>query len=69
MNSKATRISIAIAHGPSLDKVVSPAPELVEREGRRPAFKPMKYKEYIELQQAMRGSGARCLEQLRSDID
>ncbi|GFY89426.1 hypothetical protein Acr_06g0013660 [Actinidia rufa] len=32
VNNKATRISLAVVHGPSLDTVVSPAPELVESE-------------------------------------
>ncbi|KAK0577689.1 hypothetical protein LWI29_037107 [Acer saccharum] len=50
VNEKATRVSIAIAHGPPLQKVVVPAPELVHRENRPPAYRGIKYKEYIELQ-------------------
>ncbi|XAR53031.1 Flavanone 3-dioxygenase [Bertholletia excelsa] len=51
VNSTTTRISIAVAHGPPIEKVVGPAPELVDGESRPPVFKPMLYKEYMELQQ------------------
>ncbi|KAA8536419.1 hypothetical protein F0562_028897 [Nyssa sinensis] len=51
VNNKATRISLAIAHGPPLDAIVSPAAELVNNESYPAAYIPMKYKEYLELQQ------------------
>ncbi|CAL8176308.1 unnamed protein product [Prunus armeniaca] len=52
VNNKATRISIAIPHGPSVDTVVAPAPELLEKEGQAPKYLAMNYKEYIQLQQS-----------------
>lgn len=52
VNNKATRISIAIAHGPSVDTTISPTPELCEREGQPPKYLAMNYKEYIQLQQS-----------------
>ncbi|KAH7834634.1 hypothetical protein Vadar_018132 [Vaccinium darrowii] len=49
VNNKATRISIAVPLGPSLDTVVSPAPELIEGETGGPAaYLPMKYKDYMD---------------------
>ncbi|GFS35114.1 hypothetical protein Acr_00g0037940 [Actinidia rufa] len=50
VNNKATRISIAVPHGLSLDIAVSSAPELVESESRPAAYLPMKYKDYMDLQ-------------------
>jgi isopenicillin N synthase-like dioxygenase len=52
VNSRATRISIAIPHGPSVDTIIAPAPELCEREGQPPKYLAMNYKEYIQLQQS-----------------
>ncbi|XP_008236679.1 PREDICTED: protein DMR6-LIKE OXYGENASE 2-like [Prunus mume] len=52
VNNKATRISIAIPHGPSVDTIVAPAPELLEKEGQAPKYLAMNYKEYIQLQQS-----------------
>lgn len=52
VNNKATRISIAIPHGPSLDTIIGPAPELIEKEGHTPIYKAMNYREYVELQQS-----------------
>ena len=51
MNNKATRISIATVHGPSLDSLVRPAQELLEREGEAPAYNGIKYIEYLQVQQ------------------
>ncbi|XP_043707906.1 2-oxoglutarate-dependent dioxygenase 19-like isoform X2 [Telopea speciosissima] len=51
VNDKTTRVSLAIAHGPSLDTVVSPAPELLNSESNKPAYSGMKYRDYMELQQ------------------
>ncbi|CAK7355116.1 unnamed protein product [Dovyalis caffra] len=67
VNNKATRISIAMAHGPSLDSVVSPAPELlVSSEGNAAAaFVGMKYKDYLELQQSNKLDGKSCLDRVR----
>ncbi|KAM1040605.1 hypothetical protein ACFX15_029363 [Malus domestica] len=51
VNNKATRISIAIPHGPSVDTIIAPALELLEKEGQAPKYIGMNYKEYIQLQQ------------------
>ncbi|KAB5516040.1 hypothetical protein DKX38_026732 [Salix brachista] len=67
VNSKGTRMSIAMAHGPSLDSVVSPAPELlVSGEGDEPAaYIGIKYKDYLELQQSNKLDGKSCLDRVR----
>uniref|UniRef100_A0A6N2LYI7 Fe2OG dioxygenase domain-containing protein n=1 Tax=Salix viminalis TaxID=40686 RepID=A0A6N2LYI7_SALVM len=67
VNSKGTRMSIAMAHGPSLDSVVSPAPELlVSSEGDEPAaYIGMKYEDYLELQQSNKLDGKSCLDRVR----
>ncbi|KAB2614977.1 flavonol synthase 3-like [Pyrus ussuriensis x Pyrus communis] len=52
VNNKATMISIAIPHGPSVDTIIAPAPELLEKEGQAPKYIGMNYKEYIQLQQS-----------------
>ena len=64
VNNKSTRISIAAPNGPSLDTVVSPAPELVDNESRPAAYMPMKYKDYIDLQL----EGKPCLERVRLPV-
>ncbi|XVF44819.1 hypothetical protein PTKIN_Ptkin02bG0154900 [Pterospermum kingtungense] len=51
VNNKATRISIAVQHGPALDQVVSPASEFVDNESNPLAYRAIKYHDYIELQQ------------------
>ncbi|XP_075674885.1 2-oxoglutarate-dependent dioxygenase 19-like [Castanea sativa] len=47
-NDKATRISIAMPHGPSLDTVIRPAPEFVDNESHPPKYIELTYKEYVE---------------------
>ena len=51
VNDKATRMSIALPHGPLLDTVIRPAPELVDNESHPPAYVQITYKEFLELQQ------------------
>ncbi|XP_052191987.1 2-oxoglutarate-dependent dioxygenase 19-like [Diospyros lotus] len=51
LNNTTRRISIAMGNGPSLDTVVAPAPAFVDGERRPAQFTPMKYKEFMELQQ------------------
>ncbi|KAM1804034.1 hypothetical protein PS1_030039 [Malus domestica] len=51
-NNKASRISIAIPHGRSVDTINVPAPELLEKEGQAPKYIGMNYKEYIQRQQS-----------------
>ncbi|GAV83244.1 2OG-FeII_Oxy domain-containing protein/DIOX_N domain-containing protein [Cephalotus follicularis] len=66
VNDKATRISIATAHGPPLDSIVSPAPELVmNSENQIPAFRGIKYRDYMELQQSIELNGKSCLDHVR----
>lgn len=65
MNNKAKRISIAMAHGPSLDTVVSPVSELVDGESNPPVYVGMKYKEYLELQQSNQLNGKAMLDRVR----
>ncbi|CAL2277918.1 unnamed protein product [Prunus armeniaca] len=45
VNNKATRISVAIPHGPSVETIVAPAPELLEKKGQAPKYLAMNYKE------------------------
>ncbi|XP_009608413.1 2-oxoglutarate-dependent dioxygenase 19 isoform X2 [Nicotiana tabacum] len=65
VNNKVTRISIATAHGPSLETIVSPASPLVYNENSAAAYIPMKYSEYLELQQSNQLDGKSCLERLK----
>ncbi|KAL8143835.1 hypothetical protein V2J09_016867 [Rumex salicifolius] len=65
VNNKATRISLAIANGPSLDTVVGPAPDLVNNEESPAVYKPMKYRDYLELQQSNQLDGKSCLDCVR----
>ena len=65
VNSKATRISIAMQHGPALDAVVSPASELVDNDGNPPVFRAIKYEKYVELNQSNKLDGKSCLEGIR----
>nr|QGP73765.1 Flavonol synthase/flavanone 3-hydroxylase [Sedum alfredii] len=54
VNNEATRVSIALAHGPSLETVVQPADELVDdANGDSVMYKAMKYKDYLQLQQSI----------------
>ncbi|KAH1030986.1 hypothetical protein J1N35_043160 [Gossypium stocksii] len=66
VNDRDVRISIALFHGPAADAAVSPAPMLLE-DGQNPlAYRAMKYKEYLELQQSSKLDGKSCLEHIRN---
>ncbi|OMO63567.1 Oxoglutarate/iron-dependent dioxygenase [Corchorus olitorius] len=65
VNSKDTRTSIAIFHGPAPDAVVSPASKLVDSVSNPPAYKAIKYKEYLELQQSHNLDWKSALERIR----
>ncbi|PON33011.1 Oxoglutarate/iron-dependent dioxygenase [Parasponia andersonii] len=65
VNNTATRISIAVPHGPSVDTVVVPSPELLEREGLPPSYSGISYKDYITLQQSAKSYMKPCLDNLR----
>ncbi|KAJ7968275.1 putative 2-oxoglutarate and Fe(II)-dependent oxygenase superfamily protein [Quillaja saponaria] len=65
VSSKATRISIAVANGPSGDTFVVPAAELVKKESNPAAYVGMKYKEYLGLQQSNQLDGKSALDRVR----
>lgn len=65
VNNRSTRISLAVAHGPSLDKMVGPEPQLTKGESYSPAYIEMKYKDYLELQQSNVLDGKTCLDRVR----
>lgn len=64
VNKKAARISIGTAHGPSLDTIVNPAPELIS-EAHPPAYRAIKYKDYLLLQQSNPLDRKSCLDRIR----
>ncbi|PRQ18397.1 putative flavanone 3-dioxygenase [Rosa chinensis] len=66
VNNKATRISIAIPHGPSIDTIIAPAPELCEREGQAPKYHAMNYKEYMQLVQSGKNYMKATLDHIRA---
>lgn len=51
VNNSATRISIAMPHGPPMETVIGPASELTDDESHPPAYGKMKYRDYLELKQ------------------
>ncbi|EXB75599.1 putative 2-oxoglutarate/Fe(II)-dependent dioxygenase [Morus notabilis] len=74
VNNNATRISVGTGHGPSLDTIVSPVEELVNWEGDDrdcdrdrdlPAYRGIRYREYMELQQSNQLNGNSCLDHVR----
>ncbi|XP_023764743.1 2-oxoglutarate-dependent dioxygenase 19 [Lactuca sativa] len=65
VNNAFTRISVAVANGPSPDTAVRPAYELVDEERCPATFVPMKYKEYVEMQQSNKLYRKTCLDQVR----
>ncbi|MFS7979304.1 putative flavonol synthase [Helianthus anomalus] len=65
VNNAVTRLSVVVANGPSLDAVVEPAYKLVTEERCPPAYNPMKYKEYLEMQQGNQIIGKTCLDRVR----
>ncbi|KAL2254449.1 protein DMR6-LIKE OXYGENASE 2-like [Sesamum indicum] len=65
VNNMKARISIAVANGPSADTVVSPAPHLLKTQGCRPAYVPMKYKDYLLTQQGSQLNGKSILRRVQ----
>ncbi|XP_026416211.1 protein DMR6-LIKE OXYGENASE 2-like [Papaver somniferum] len=65
VNTKATRVTVVTANGPSLDAVVTPAPDLVDSENYTPLYRGMKYREYVELQQSNQLDRKSCLDRIR----
>ncbi|KAK1288529.1 Thebaine 6-O-demethylase [Acorus calamus] len=65
VNGTMTRISIAVAHGPSMDTVVAPAPRLVDGENRRSAYRGMRYGDFLDYQQSNQLNGKSVLDLIR----
>ncbi|XP_055819962.1 2-oxoglutarate-dependent dioxygenase 19-like [Solanum dulcamara] len=65
VNKTSPRISVVVAHGPSLEAIVSPASQLVQNESNPPAYVPMKYKDYMEMQQSNQIHKKSILEQVK----
>ncbi|KAM3377500.1 2-oxoglutarate-dependent dioxygenase 19 [Capsicum galapagoense] len=65
VNNKVTRISVVTAHGPSLETIVRPASPLIEKENSPSAYIPMKYKDYLELQQSNQLDAKSCLDRVK----
>ncbi|KAJ7955559.1 putative 2-oxoglutarate and Fe(II)-dependent oxygenase superfamily protein [Quillaja saponaria] len=63
LNNNVTRVSLALAHGPSFDKFVCPIPEIV-KDGKL-EFKGMNYGEYFYNQQSTQLVGKSRLDLLR----
>ncbi|KAF7830708.1 flavanone 3-dioxygenase 2-like [Senna tora] len=64
LNNRDTRISVAVANGPELEKEIGPAPELVEKE-EEALFKCTTYSHYFQIQQQSRLSHKSALDQIR----
>ncbi|MFS7980929.1 putative flavanone 3-dioxygenase [Helianthus anomalus] len=60
------RLSVVVANGPSLDAVVEPAYKLVTEEKCPPTYIPMKYMEYLEMQQGNQIGGKSYLDKIRA---
>lgn len=69
MNNKATRLSVAMGHGPSLQTIVGPYSKLIKSTNQQPKYTGMQYKEYIEQQvvQGMKGEAILELSKIRCD--
>ncbi|XP_004299627.1 PREDICTED: 1-aminocyclopropane-1-carboxylate oxidase homolog [Fragaria vesca subsp. vesca] len=63
VNNRATRISIAVPHGPALDTAALPIPELLG--GEAPKYIGMSYEEFMELQASPAAYMMPCLDHLR----
>ncbi|KAM7520812.1 hypothetical protein LguiB_019774 [Lonicera macranthoides] len=65
VNKETTRISLGTANGPPLDKIVRPAPELVDGESRPLGYRGIKYGDYLELQYSHQLNAKSCLDLIR----
>ncbi|KAB2603371.1 1-aminocyclopropane-1-carboxylate oxidase-like protein [Pyrus ussuriensis x Pyrus communis] len=65
VNNTATRISIAVPHGPALDTPAVPIPELLEKEGEKAKYIGMTYEKFMELQASPAAYMMPCLDHLR----
>lgn len=66
MNDQRTRISIAVGHGPQLSNFIGPARPLLD-EKELAQYEPIKYEDYIRLQQSSTLRGKTALLALRPD--
>ncbi|KAH6827137.1 hypothetical protein C2S53_014629 [Perilla frutescens var. hirtella] len=64
VNAQRTRISIAVGHGPHLSSLIGPAAPLVD-EKEVIQYEPIKYEDYIRLQQSSTVRGKSALQALR----
>ncbi|XP_020203704.1 protein DMR6-LIKE OXYGENASE 2 [Cajanus cajan] len=64
VNGKGARISVGTAHGPCLESDVGPAPELVGDDNPA-AYRAIKYRDYIHLQQSNQLDKKSCLDRIR----
>ncbi|CAI8585607.1 unnamed protein product [Vicia faba] len=64
MNKKAARISVGTAHGPTLDTIVTPAPELLSKDDPS-IYRGITYKDYFQLQQSCELERKFCLDCIR----
>ncbi|MQL90190.1 hypothetical protein Taro_022770 [Colocasia esculenta] len=69
LNNHATRMSIAVVQGPSLETYVLPALQLVSIDGSRMAYRGMKYGDYVEYQQKNQLKGKSVLDLLRVPME
>ncbi|PIM99994.1 Iron/ascorbate family oxidoreductase [Handroanthus impetiginosus] len=65
VNNEKTRISIAMANGPSLETVVCPASQLMRNEGGMRSYIPMKYKDYLLSHQGSQLNGKAMLKRVQ----
>ncbi|PIM99995.1 Iron/ascorbate family oxidoreductase [Handroanthus impetiginosus] len=65
VNNEKTRISIAMANGPSLEAVVCPPSKLVQNEGGIRSYVPMKYKDYLRSHQCNQLNGKAMLKRVQ----
>ncbi|CAL5189452.1 unnamed protein product [Lathyrus oleraceus] len=64
MNKKSARISVGTAHGPTLDTIVTPAPELLSKNNPS-TYRGITYKDYLQLQQSRELERRSCLDYIR----
>ncbi|XP_017981097.1 PREDICTED: protein DMR6-LIKE OXYGENASE 2 [Theobroma cacao] len=64
VNNEIRRVTFPLFMGPSLEALVSPAPEFVD-DDHRPAYRGMSYKDYLEANQHHIIEGKSCLKQIR----
>ncbi|KDP32900.1 hypothetical protein JCGZ_12192 [Jatropha curcas] len=64
VNNEVRRVTLPLFLGPSLDTVVTPAPEFTD-DGHPPAYLGMTYKQYLEYNQFHVIDGKSCLNQIR----